>query len=104
MAAFPLRARAEIIEHRGDELLSAEVCPAMDPAKRLSRYRAFSGGFAPTRRRPCKEVSFQFVMSKAQSLRLGLHICQQPAPRDADPDRSSSRSWVQFDCLNAPPS
>ena len=39
---FPFApAPRKIIEHRGDELLSAGVCAAREPAKRLSRYRAF---------------------------------------------------------------
>jgi hypothetical protein len=35
MAAFPIRARAEIIEHRGDELLSAEVLPGHGPGEKI---------------------------------------------------------------------
>jgi hypothetical protein len=69
----------EVIQHGGNEFLSAGVLRGEGSGKNLEQIACLLGSFTPICRGRCNQVRLQFVLSKAQGFFIGLHACQQAA-------------------------
>jgi hypothetical protein len=74
-----LRQPLKIVEDRGNQLLPAGIVCGQRRSKEIEEIARFLGRFRPIRSRRRDELSFQFVLPKAQGLLVGFYVCEQPA-------------------------
>jgi hypothetical protein len=78
LCLFP-REPLEVVEDSGNQLLSARILCGQGSGKKVEKVARLLGGLAPIRSRGCDQVSFQFILPKAQGSLIGLHVGQEPA-------------------------
>jgi hypothetical protein len=69
----------EIIDHGGNQLLSAGIFRGKGNGKKIEKIARLLGSFAPIRSRRCKQVSFQLVLPKTQGFLVRLDLSQEAA-------------------------